>query len=497
MKQLKFIKKLPKISIWFASFLLVTFFIFLNLNHNSLKQKKFNVILISVDSLRQDHLSTYGYAEETDPYLKKFASESIVFENAYVLVPQTYPSFATLFTGNSQFSSGIFSNVSYDPEVKNFVFKNTAKLTSADNTLPYILRQHDYQTAAFVTNGILSGNFTGLDDQFDIYEQFNVNSIEQLKSDRSSYDSFIQQALSWLTERPEKPFFYWLHLMDPHYPYFPPEKTRCKFQSSPECMTDTNTLKEVIEYGAPYFACSDKPVPSEMLNLHRTLYDEEIASADTIFGKILEVLRDEGLFDDSIVLFYSDHGESFGHSYYFSHGEGLYQSTVKVPFAIHVPGESKGRRVKQTITNADIYPTILDVLNIEHAGKVEGMSFRNAFRRSGFFNHETEYEQNRKIFLSNYNLTKFAMIDGEYKYIYSFPQACIHNGFMSELYNTEKDPHEENNLVSSEVKIAQSMKDELLQYISDTRILESTPSASQYEELQDAQLIEDLKSLRY
>jgi len=450
-------------------------------------QKDLNIVLISVDTVRPDHLSTYGYDRNTDPNLKKLAEKSIVFQNAFTLIPQTYPSFAMLFTGKSPLTTGIFSNASPQNAALGELFRNTKLLSAETETLATILQKNGYYTVSFITSGILDDAFTGLSQGFDSYNQFSVYDINEWKQNRELYDAFIEKGTDWFAENKQQKFFYWIHLMDPHSPYYPPQVDRCLFQSEENCqMLQTQSFDKIDSFKSPYYACSAEEAPVNIVDRYVALYDAELASSDRQVGKILDALEKNNLMNNTIIIYYGDHGESFEHHYYFAHGESLYDSTIRIPLVIYDPLKKAKQIIKTRITNVDILPTILDLVHIPYTkNQFDGESMLNN-------NSDATIDGNDYVYFSNYNLTKFAVMKGQYKYIASQPSACILNGVRDELYDIVSDPEEKRNLVTIESGITEDLSKALEKYFSN---MKRKPPLEKQDK--NDRILEELKSLGY
>ncbi len=473
----------------FISIVIIAFVAYVAGQFRESQRKTLNIVLISVDTVRPDHLSTYGYGRETDPNLRKLAQNATVFQNVFTLIPQTYPSFAMLFTGRSPSETGVFSNASPQNAEQGELFRNTKPLTAETDTLASILKKNGYQTVSFITSGILHDDFTGLSHGFDTFHLFDQYDINAWKQDRERYDSFIDSGVRWFSENRQGPFFYWIHLMDPHSPYYPSESERCLFQSDVDCqLLQSQPFSSVNSFENPYYACSDEQAPINVINRYKALYDAEIVSSDRQVGKIIDALKENDLMENTLIIYYGDHGESFGHQYYFAHGESLYDSTIRIPLIIYNPLKKGGQFITTRITNVDILPTILDLVHIPYTKEqFNGKSFISEMNSP-----KPSLQSDDYIYFSNYNLTKFAVMKGSYKYILSSPEACLYREQRKELYDIVSDPDEERNLVTMEKGIASELEKVLQKYISELTI-------DSFEQGNDAKntIFEELKSLGY
>src|SRR6266550_3042556 len=247
------------------------------------------VVLISVDTLRADHLRAYGYSGVATPNIDALRKDGTLFRNAYATVPMTLPSHATMLTGLLPPEHGVRDNVGFRFDAK------------GHPTIASILRGTGYATGAFISSYILRGG-TGLADAFEFYE----DSIEARPGARfADYQrpGNVTAALAerWVDQqsRYEKPFFLFFHIYEPHVPYDPPEPFRSRYASSP--------------------------------------YDGEVATADAIVGGLLEHLKKSGVYDRAIILFVSDHGEGLGDHGEKQHSILVYRELIHVPMIIKLP----------------------------------------------------------------------------------------------------------------------------------------------------------------
>lgn len=453
------------------------------------EQNDLNIVLISVDTVRPDHLSTYGYNRLTDPNLRKLADKATVYKNAFTMIPQTYPSFAMLFTGKSPLRTGVFSNPSPQNADRGQLFLNTKPLGDETETLASILKMNGYKTAGFVTSGILHEDFTGLSHGFDSYQVFDQYDINAWKQNREGYDDFIDKSSEWFSNNKHQKFFYWIHLMDPHSPYYPPDDVRCLFQSDENCQIISNRpFNEINSFESPHYACSKEPATEGVIARYEALYDAEILSSDRQMGKILAALKKNNLMENTLIIYYGDHGESFDHQYYFAHGESLYDSTIRIPLVIYNPLQQLKKTVMTPITNVDILPTILDLVHIPYTkSQFDGKSLVSKTPSP-----QTVSNTDNVTYFSNYNLTKFAVMKGQFKYIVSLPDACLYQGYRKELYNLAFDPDEQHNLYGTDADTEAELEALVQTYLSEMKV----KTVPEVQEKRDT-VLEELKSLGY
>lgn len=396
--------------------------------------KDCNLILISVDTLRPDHMGVYGYDKNTTPNIDRWAKNAVVYMNAYTEVPMTFPSFVLLMTGKDVVETGIYSNrVVTDPDGTS-VSINSDDIQANVVTLAQKLKRNDYYNAAFLANPELSAEVSTINRGFDKYEIIN-------KTSQKEYEQFmIGNAMQTLKNNKKKKLFLWLHFIDPHSPYFPPKEIRCKFGQN-NCQ-EINTLgfaqlekkRKLLE------GCQQTPLDNHTVNVYESLYDGEIAYTDNLIGKILDELDKNQLTKNTIVIFYSDHGEGFGPSYYFNHPGTTSNATTKIPFIMYNPKIEAGIN-KNLVQNNDIYSMILSSIGVE-----------------------TELPNRKYVYGVTINKKEFSINDGKYKYIYFFPYSCNSDGKEEKLYDIITDPKEQNNILKKNPQIAKKLKAELFKH---------------------------------
>jgi arylsulfatase len=328
------------------------------------------VILITCDTLRADRLGMYGCEQPTSPALDAFAREAILFEEAYSAAPWTQPSLSSLMTGRS-------------PEELGIVPGNVRRIGAGSVTLAERLSERGIATAAVVSNVLLKRvspppgvpGPIGLEQGFAHYDD-RMDSREAVRAfpERVAQDT-TDAALAWLDARAggaSEPFFLWLHYQDPHGPYTPPPPHDTEFQRAQRdglelpLGTTMRGLGQIPKYQVLG--------QERRADVYRERYDGEVRYFDRAVGRFLAQLRQRGLYEDALILFTSDHGESLGeHDYWFCHGENLQREVVRVPLLIRfpggdgrriAPGADGYRRVQAVASLYDLWATILGAFDL-------------------------------------------------------------------------------------------------------------------------------------
>jgi arylsulfatase A-like enzyme len=317
-----------------------------------------NVIVYLVDTLRADHLGCYGYAKNTSPHIDRFSREGYLFTNAQAQSSWTRSSVASLFTGLLPQVHG----ANDDPD----------KLPEEASTLAESLKASGYSTAGITGNGNAHGPW-GFAQGFDYFEHVtHVRPDDPL----ATSDEINEVVFAWLDEHSEEqPFFLYVHTIDPHAPYDPPEPFRSRF--APSVRNREIGSVEAIQQ----LHRREERIPDGHVQALLDLYDAEIAANDASFGRFLEELKRRGLYDGSVIVFLSDHGEEFYEHGDWTHGKTLHAELLDVPiivkpprgFSTLPPGEGS-HRIDSVVQHVDIYPTILDIVGAPVPDGIQGRS---------------------------------------------------------------------------------------------------------------------------
>jgi arylsulfatase A-like enzyme len=306
-----------------------------------------NIVLISIDTLRADHMPVYGYERDTTPEISRYLAGAQVFQHAYTAACYTSGSVATMLSGLNPVRHG----------VRDFF----RKLPEDVPILPDHLRELGYQTAAVVSNTVLTDEALGIASRFDFFDDF----VDERELHRDIYERRASRttdaALRWLAmERAEdRSHFLWIHYMDPHAPYQPPAdeiSVRYSHEGSRALEGDLSDSYQRL------------PGVTDGLD-YIDRYDEEIAYTDREIGRFLAAYQKRGLLDDAIVILTSDHGEVLlEHAPHFQHSNEIWQEVLRVPLMIRWPGATPPRNTI-AVSLADLTPTLLDHLG----ASVEGL----------------------------------------------------------------------------------------------------------------------------
>jgi len=313
-----------------------------------------NIVLITIDTLRADHLSAWGYIRQTSPAIDRLAAEGVRFDQAAVQWPKTTPSFASIFTATYAKDNGIVRTAG-QPISCQFL------------TFPEVLKKQGYLNIAIVANAAVGSEFF-FNQGFDQYIETWKLPHGADNADPNRAEAVTNLAVSQLDklQKSGKPYFLWVHYLDPHFPYESPPGARDKFQN------DAHFDPSV------QIPLSDKPkqqmfgVGSEHILEGRTdlafylaRYDAEIAYTDAQIGRLLDEMKKRGMLGKTLTAFTADHGESLGdHGYYFDHGRFSFQTCLHVPLVLHYPGVLKPRVDKQPAELIDLAPTLLEAAGV-------------------------------------------------------------------------------------------------------------------------------------
>jgi arylsulfatase A-like enzyme len=316
-----------------------------------------NVLLITIDTVRADHLGAYGYPRRTSPHIDALAARSALFERAYTFWPKTRGSFVMMMTGRRPSTNGYS--------------KTHPILVDFNPTLAAVLKGAGYETAAIVDNPNVAARH-GYSKGFDRYRE--TWEEKALDSETARARAITAGAVSFLGERRGggAPFFLWLHYVNPHAPYTPPAPYDTMFLASPPRPDRRLPVVPGFHGGIP----KQWAVPGQdRLGYYVAQYDGEIAAADAEVGAVLEALFASPAAGSTVVVLTSDHGESLGeHDYYFDHGEDVFEPSMRIPLIVAMPGAPAGVRSRALASTLDLVPTLLDMLKVSYPPDLAGAS---------------------------------------------------------------------------------------------------------------------------
>lgn len=402
-----------------------------------------NVVLITIDTLRADHLHCYGYSQVQTPSIDALARQSVRFTRAYTPVPLTLPAHTALMTGSYPLATGVHDFV-------------RAKVPESAPTLAGILHEHGYRTAAFVSAIVLDSRFglnAGFDTYFDRFQAANPDGSD-LEAVKHRGDETMGLALGWLREHAgstrgssRRPFFLWVHLFDPHRPYDAPEPYATRYRTHP--------------------------------------YDGEIAFDDAQVGRLEAALRGLGLWSGTVVVLAADHGEGLGEHGEEGHGFFIYNSTLHVPLILHLPGVPP-RVVSAGVSLVDVMPTLLQALQISLPDAVQGHSLMALALGQTSTSDSILYSETY-LPLLHFGWSELRGLQANgLKYI---------DAPRPELYKLSDDPRETHNLYGAEPLSGRALKQRLLADIRElTPLRGEVPAVSA---ILSPALLGQLRSLGY
>ncbi|HLA76544.1 MAG TPA: sulfatase [Vicinamibacteria bacterium] len=408
-----------------------------------------NLVLITVDTLRADHLGFAGYARDTSPHLDALAGEGVWFPRCYAASATTGASHASLFTSLPPPVHGVLANRQRFPRLP---------------TLMSALKERGYTTAGFVSSVVL-GRKSGLQDHFDHFDdQLGTPELNRKERYERPGQATVAAALAHLTAQPAgRPFLLWIHLIDPHGPYRAPVEPD-RFQGDALARAPS----PVLPLGQSDWVRGQIPAYQALEGrrdaaFYVARYDAEIRYADQALGELFAGLRRAGLYERSLIAVTADHGETLvepGHKRCFSHGTVAYEETVRVPLVIREPGG--GRRLQASreglVTSLDLAPTLLALLGhpsppgfegrnlLEEAALPEG----NVFSLGAYGSSTLEREIG----------TQHSLLRGPWRYVRNSQDGS------EELFDHRLDPQELRDLAGAQPQVVATLRQELDRFLA-------------------------------
>lgn len=417
-----------------------------------------DLIVVSLCSVRPDHMSLYGYPRETTPNLAELANDSIVFDHAVTPWPKTTPAFAALVTGLYAHDTGVMR------------ITPGQRLDDSQLTLAEILRDSGYDTAAFLSTGALNHGTNVFQQGFDrIEETFRLGQ---------PFTATTDLALDWIRRERDRPYFAWVHYNNAHQPYYAPNAPADLFVDDPFYST---AERVELNDGAPL----DLPVPADHparlqilrpdmggvrpaavllerpteLGFYVARYDAGVFGADRMIGDLLAGLRTDGLLDRAILIVVGDHGESLGdHGYYFGHGRLPYDATARVPLLVRPPGGVAAQRVARPVSTLGLVPSVLELTGVDGPETAVPSLLAEVHR-----NGEEELVFSEAGYSFDYPLS---VRDGRWKLIFvpNEVDRRLMRGARFELYDLRNDPEELDDRYQEEPEVARRLRGALARW---------------------------------
>ena len=432
---------------------------------SSSRQPELNVLLITIDTLRADHLSSYGYHRDTSPALDHLASEGVLFENAIVQQGATWPSVTSIMTSMYPGTHG--------------VRENGMRLDASKRTLPEILQGEDYLTAAFITNMGTAPN-----RGFDTKRSFGRAG--------GGDDGATSAARRWLKNHSSSRFFLWLHLLAPHVNYAPPPPFDKLFDNGYQGNL-SGSRPDLVP-----ITLSQKQLSSLEVGYIRSLYDGEVAYVDKNVDLVLRELEGLDLDETTLVVVTSDHGEElYDRNQYFFHSLSIYDSVLRVPLILRLPEVIlANRRVPQVVQSIDIAPTILDLLGIAMPESFQGQSFSKMLLSDHDDGVLATYA------FSERGATVASVRSNRWRYVFNPEEEALGLGRgvesdysyrieREELYDLQADPDETMNIIHEHPELGEKLRRLLVEWREETEV------ESHRDQEFDQATLDELRALGY
>lgn len=419
-------------------------------------QKKF--ILVTIDTLRQDHLGVYGYKKPTSLNIDNFAKESIIFNNAYSPIPYTLPAHASLMTGLYPKNNKVIDNASKNVDISNV-------------SLAEMFHDKGYKTAGFVSweslnteyfqKGFEILDFGNSDDNL-LQNQQNPEQKTQMPKERTA-EQTNKKVFEWLDQNYKSDFFLWIHYYEPHAPY---NNLQCKGAFSKEL---TPSSKDLIEgelkkigqknlYKKNIFQKND-------LDYLMAKYDEEILCTDKNFGDLASKLKTLGIYSDITMIVAGDHGENFDHNYIF-HGGNLYESAIKIPLILKSPLlKTDFKQIEQPVSLIDIFPTLSDLFRLsDNDLNIDGKNIKTIIDQK--ISRDLFFETKFPIF-DKPNSQNNPNFDGKKAVLNKNEKLIVSNDYTEkELYNVSLDKKEQINKFREDQTLTETLLKKIKSFFS-------------------------------
>ena len=435
------------------------------------KQEKSNLVLVTIDTLRADHLGIYGYKRPTSPNLDRLAREGIWFRNCYSQSATTGASHVSLFTSRYPQSHGVLANREKFPDFASMMDS---------------FRTAGYSSAGFVSSAVLAGDF-GIKKEFDHFDE-TLTRAEKNRVNR--YERTAKDTLSavekWIPTS-KGPFFIWIHLIDPHGPYQAPENADY-FVSD----TLSKTESPILEFAASNWEFNKIPLYQRLDNkkeakYYIARYDAEIRYTDEALGTFFNFLKDSKVYENTAIVITADHGETMAepnHLRHFSHSTIAYEEVVRVPLILKGSNlvDFKKLDSSKTIRLMDIFPTLCSLFGLKKPESLQGIDLQKMGRKNdsifSFGAYGTEFLE-KKIG------TQFTVLNGNFRYVVRTDNSA------EELYDHKNDPAEGVNVAADHPEKMAEFRKELKAFF------EKVPKAEGQSMHISEEQAEKLKALGY
>lgn len=410
-----------------------------------------NIIFLVIDALRADRLGCYGYKKNTSPFIDSLAANGVVFENHFTPVVPTQPAFTSIFSGTHPLTHRVFSH------------EGTTVPNAMITWLPLLMRHHKVSTIAV-------DNLVDHKQWFARGFEYYINP--RMRGEFPPADVFNERAIEWLTKTRREPFFMSLHYWDTHTPYLAPDKYLPLFYDGDPTTANVGSMDtyyktpQADRWPETWFVDLLKRWPGaktgtriEDASFLSAMYDSEVRCADDAVKALCDTLKAQGIFDDTLLVICSDHGEEIGgeHGIWFDH-HGLYDSNLRCPMIMHWPkglGASAGRRVSAMTQHQDLLPTFAEAMGVSAPMDViEGRSMLPLARGTAQLSHWNHM----LIGLEATWQAKWVMRTPEYKLIVS-RQADLHDKPPIEVYDLLEDPQEHLNIAYDNISLTRTLID--------------------------------------
>ena len=429
----------------YLAIILMLFFALIGCTAGSESKEAFNIVLITIDTLRADHLSCYGYHRKTSPVIDSIAAKGILYKNAIAPCSWTSPSMASLFTSVYPTNHGVIHGLGYRKDVTLYVQEIFSEQLT---TLTEALKAQGYTTFGVASNLALGEKF-GFGRGFDHFECLDGQPAVNVNKVLYQWEDAIRKSAK---------FFIWVHYFDPHAPYF--SRSPWIDEYSPRELT------QKLGFFKTSFQDLVKRIPEleqnrDMLGNLVALYDSEINYVDSFVGEFINKYK---FGEDTLLIITSDHGEGFLEHHLLGHGNSLHQESICIPLIIKLPGSHQKEIDERYVTLLDIMPTILDLLGSDSPDHIRGTSILPEKQLFPLLSQLLPWKhETRDAFSELHALSLKTIVSSGWKYLYSYTDG------RESLYNIENDPLERTNLIAKEEERGRSLKTTLLNWAAQAK----------------------------